>query len=82
MVVTVASVGGVRLTNDVTMGTGGTPGTGQEQGAAGTSGLMALITAQWNLSPVRPAAAAVVTSVEIMSTNCFHSAKRRPLTPC
>ena len=76
MVVTVASVGGVRLTNDVTMGTGGTPGTG------GTSGLMALITAQWNLSPVRPAAAAVVTSVEIMSTNCFHSAKRRPLTPC
>ena len=27
LVVTVASVGGVRLTNDVTMGTGGTPGT-------------------------------------------------------
>ena len=80
MVVTVASVGGVRLTNDVTMGTGGTPGTGQGQGAAGTSGLMALITAQWNLSPVRPAAAAVVTSVEIMSTKSFHSAQRMPLT--
>ena len=66
MVVTVTSVGGVRLTNDVTMGHWRDPG----HWAAGTSGLMGLITAQWNLSPVRPAAAAVVTSVELSTKVC------------